>query len=56
MSLWNGISSSELFIVKVYWPKHDDVGKILKVECTPVLGDSRYSPIFAVSSPVSPGT
>lgn len=41
---------------EVYWPKHDDVGKILKVECTPVLGDSRHSPIFAISSPVSPGT
>nr|XP_043619051.1 187-kDa microtubule-associated protein AIR9 [Erigeron canadensis] len=41
---------------EVYWPKHDDVGKILKVECTPVLGDTKYSPIFAISSPVTPGT
>ncbi|KVH88206.1 Leucine-rich repeat-containing protein [Cynara cardunculus var. scolymus] len=43
-------------IAEVYWPKHDDVGKILKVECTPVLGDSRYPPIFAISSPVFRGT
>ncbi|KAI3741535.1 hypothetical protein L1987_59209 [Smallanthus sonchifolius] len=41
---------------EVYWPKHDDVGKILRVECTPVLGDTKYSSIFAISSPVSPGT
>ncbi|XP_071715705.1 187-kDa microtubule-associated protein AIR9 [Rutidosis leptorrhynchoides] len=41
---------------EVYWPKHDDVGKFLKVECTPVLGDTVYSPIFAISSRVSPGT
>lgn len=43
------------FICKVYWPKRDDVGKILRVECTPVLGDTRYSPIFAISSLVSRG-
>ncbi|PWA81634.1 outer arm dynein light chain 1 protein [Artemisia annua] len=41
---------------EVYWPKRDDVGKILRVECTPVLGDTRYSPIFAISSLVSRGT
>lgn len=41
---------------EVYWPKRDDVGKILRVECTPVLGDTKYSPIFAISSCVSPGT
>ncbi|KAI7725631.1 hypothetical protein M8C21_000901 [Ambrosia artemisiifolia] len=41
---------------EVYWPKRDDVGKILRVECTPVLGDTKYTSIFAISSPVSPGT
>ncbi|KAI3495528.1 hypothetical protein L1887_37869 [Cichorium endivia] len=41
---------------EVYWPKRDDVAKILKVECTPVLGDTRYPSIFAISSPISPGT
>ncbi|KAL4563579.1 hypothetical protein LXL04_027622 [Taraxacum kok-saghyz] len=41
---------------EVYWPKRDDVGKILKVECTPVLGETLYSPIFSISSPVSRGT
>ncbi|XP_022035556.1 187-kDa microtubule-associated protein AIR9 isoform X1 [Helianthus annuus] len=41
---------------EVYWPKHDDVGKILRVECTPVLGDTSYSSIFAISSRVSRGT
>ncbi|XP_023758150.1 187-kDa microtubule-associated protein AIR9 isoform X1 [Lactuca sativa] len=41
---------------EVYWPKRDNVAKILKVECTPVLGDTKYPPIFAISSPVSPGT
>nr|GEV11699.1 187-kDa microtubule-associated protein AIR9 isoform X1 [Tanacetum cinerariifolium] len=41
---------------EVYWPKRDDVGKILRVECTPVLGDARFAPIFAISSLVSPGT
>ncbi|KAK9056003.1 hypothetical protein SSX86_027090 [Deinandra increscens subsp. villosa] len=41
---------------EVYWPKHDDVGKILRVECTPVLGDTKHPSIFAISSPVSRGT
>ncbi|GJU67307.1 187-kDa microtubule-associated protein AIR9 isoform X1 [Tanacetum coccineum] len=41
---------------EVYWPKRDDVGKILRVECTPVVGDTRFAPIFAISSLVSPGT
>ncbi|KAL8192254.1 hypothetical protein R6Q57_027921 [Mikania cordata] len=41
---------------EVYWPKHDDVGKILRVECTPMLGDTKYSSIFAISSPVAQGT
>ncbi|OMO92313.1 hypothetical protein COLO4_17682 [Corchorus olitorius] len=40
---------------EVYWPKHEDIGKILKVECTPVLGETEYPPIFAVSSPVARG-
>lgn len=41
---------------EVYWPKHEDIGKILKVECTPILGEMEYPPIFAISSSVSPGT
>lgn len=41
---------------KVYWPKHEDIGKVLKVECTPILGDTKYNSIFAISSPVAPGT
>ncbi|KAK6150135.1 hypothetical protein DH2020_017660 [Rehmannia glutinosa] len=41
---------------EVYFPKHDDIGRILKVECTPVLEDTEYPTIFAISSPVSPGT
>ncbi|PKA57004.1 hypothetical protein AXF42_Ash002308 [Apostasia shenzhenica] len=43
-------------VAEVYWPSHDDVGKFLKVECTPVLNETEYHPIFAISSPVSPGT
>ncbi|KAL1555754.1 187-kDa microtubule-associated protein air9 [Salvia divinorum] len=42
--------------VEVYFPKHDDIGKILKVECTPMLGDTDYPTVFAISSPVSKGT
>ncbi|KAK9155120.1 hypothetical protein Sjap_002600 [Stephania japonica] len=41
---------------EVYWPKHEDIDKFLKVECTPILRDTAYPSIFAVSSPVSPGT
>ncbi|XP_064970578.1 187-kDa microtubule-associated protein AIR9-like isoform X1 [Musa acuminata AAA Group] len=41
---------------EVYWPKHDDVGKFLKVECTPILNDVEYPCVFAVSSVVAPGT
>lgn len=41
---------------EVYWPKHEDVGRCLKVECTPVLGATEYPPIFAVSFPVLPGS
>ncbi|CAN6203007.1 unnamed protein product [Urochloa humidicola] len=41
---------------EVYWPKHEDVGRCLKVECTPILNGSEFPPIFAVSLPVSPGT
>ncbi|CAN8287520.1 unnamed protein product [Cochlearia groenlandica] len=40
---------------EVYWPKHVDIGKILKIECTPVIGETEYPPIFAVSSPVLRG-
>ncbi|OVA18980.1 Leucine-rich repeat [Macleaya cordata] len=41
---------------EVYWPKHEDIDKFLKVECTPTLKDIEYPSIFAVSSSVSPGT
>lgn len=41
---------------KVYWPKHEDIGRCLKVECTPILNGAEFPPIFAVSLPVSPGT
>ncbi|KAI3455940.1 hypothetical protein Pfo_012603 [Paulownia fortunei] len=41
---------------EIYFPKRDDIGRILKVECTPILGDTEYPTIFAISSPVSPGT
>lgn len=41
---------------EVYWPKHEDINKILKVECTPLLGETKYPSIFVISSPVSPGS
>ncbi|KAF5205341.1 Microtubule-associated air9-like protein [Thalictrum thalictroides] len=41
---------------EVYWPKHDDIHKCLKVECTPILRETEYPSIFAVSFPVSVGT
>ena len=44
-----------LFVYQIYWPKHDDIGKILKVECTPILGETEYPSIFVISPPVSPG-
>nr|KYP38707.1 hypothetical protein KK1_040034 [Cajanus cajan] len=40
---------------EIYWPKHGDIGKVLKVECTPTLGEMDYPPIFAISSRVSRG-
>ncbi|KAK4797344.1 hypothetical protein SAY86_029670 [Trapa natans] len=41
---------------EVYWPRNEDIGKVLKVECIPILGETEYPPVFAISSPVSPGT
>ncbi|XP_068657633.1 187-kDa microtubule-associated protein AIR9-like isoform X2 [Aristolochia californica] len=41
---------------EVYWAKYGDIGKFLKVECTPIVAGTEYSSIFAISSPVSPGT
>lgn len=41
---------------EVYWPKSEDVGRCLKVECTPVLNDAEFPPVFAVSLPVCLGT
>ncbi|KAH9610756.1 hypothetical protein KSS87_003287, partial [Heliosperma pusillum] len=43
-------------ISEVYIPSCDDVGKYLKVECIPVSGETELPPVFAISSPVSPGT
>ena len=40
---------------QVYWPKREDIDRILKVECTPMLGETEYLPVYAISSPVSPG-
>ncbi|XP_058202724.1 187-kDa microtubule-associated protein AIR9-like isoform X1 [Rhododendron vialii] len=33
---------------EVYLPKHEDIGIILKVECTPVLAGTVYPTIFAI--------
>ncbi|KAK4254784.1 hypothetical protein QN277_010113 [Acacia crassicarpa] len=41
---------------KIYWPKHEDIKKFLKVECIPILGETQYPPIYAISSPVLPGS
>ncbi|KMZ63756.1 hypothetical protein ZOSMA_39G00270, partial [Zostera marina] len=41
---------------EVYWPKKKDIGKFLKVECTPILDGVAYPSIFVASSYVSPGT
>lgn len=43
-------------VKEVYWPKHEDIDKCLKVECTAIVGETQYPSIFAVSSPVSVGT
>ncbi|XP_074276682.1 187-kDa microtubule-associated protein AIR9 [Silene latifolia] len=43
-------------ISEVYIPSRDDVGKYLKVECIPASGETEFPPVFAISSPVSPGT
>lgn len=40
---------------QVYWPKHENIDKVLKVECTLILGEVEYPPIFAISSQVSRG-
>ncbi|KAM3361776.1 hypothetical protein P3S68_016630 [Capsicum galapagoense] len=37
---------------ELYWPKHEDIGRILKVECTPKLGETEYPTILSISSPV----
>lgn len=40
---------------QVYWPKREDIGKFLKVECMPILEETEYPPIYALSSPISRG-
>lgn len=39
-----------------YWPKHEDVGRCLKVECSILLGEKQYPPVFAISAPVAAGS
>lgn len=39
-----------------YWPKHEDVGKCLKVECSVLTGEKQYRPVFAISAPVAAGS
>ncbi|XP_024632568.1 187-kDa microtubule-associated protein AIR9 isoform X1 [Medicago truncatula] len=39
-----------------YLPKHNEIGKVLKVECTPFVGETEYPSIFAISSRVKPGS
>eukprot|EP00249_Psilotum_nudum_P024971 c29337_g1_i1 orf=404-6085(-) len=41
---------------EVYWPKHEEIGCCLKVDCIPILGEIEYPPIFAISLAVTPGT
>ncbi|KAL9147547.1 hypothetical protein ABFS82_13G180100 [Erythranthe guttata] len=41
---------------ETYFPKCGDIGRILKVECIPILGDTEYPAVFAISSPICPGT
>lgn len=43
-------------VTEVYWPRHEEIDKFLKVECTPVLRGTEYPPIFAVSSAIATGT
>ncbi|KAG8652144.1 187-kDa microtubule-associated protein AIR9 isoform X2 [Manihot esculenta] len=43
-------------IGEVYWPKYEDIDKCLKVECTPILGETQYPTVFAISSPVLRGS
>lgn len=40
---------------KVYWPKREEVGRYLKVECIPVLNGTEFGPVFAISKAVLPG-
>jgi hypothetical protein len=40
---------------KVYWPKREEVGRFLKVECIAVLNGTEFGPIFAITKAVLPG-
>ena len=44
-----------LYCFQFYLPKHNQIGKVLKVECTPFVGKTEYPSIFAISSRVKPG-
>lgn len=44
-----------VFTFQFYLPKHNEIGKVLKVECTPIVGETEYPSIFAISSRVKPG-
>ncbi|KAJ4758953.1 Outer arm dynein light chain 1 protein [Rhynchospora pubera] len=41
---------------KVYWPKREEVGRFLKVECIPTSNGTEFGPIFAISKAICPGT
>ncbi|CAM6071507.1 unnamed protein product [Sphagnum tenellum] len=43
-------------VSSTYWPKHEEVGHCLKVECSILIGERKFGPVFAISAPVSPGT
>ncbi|KAI5082186.1 hypothetical protein GOP47_0001929 [Adiantum capillus-veneris] len=43
-------------ITKTYWPKRQDIGRCLKVECKPVIQGTEFPSIFAISGPVTAGT
>lgn len=51
----NCVTVNCVAVSQVYWPKHEEVDRLLKVECIPVLGETEYPPIFAISTPISPG-
>ncbi|GBG65468.1 hypothetical protein CBR_g51063 [Chara braunii] len=41
---------------KEYWPRHEDVGKCLKIECIPQIGGKEYPSFFAMTPEVKAGS